>query len=120
MKRLIAVTVATLMAVSLTPVFAGDGCCAAKKVSATATATCSTGAESMCAKLNLTEAQKTKLTALQDRVKHATSTSEGKALMEKGLAEILTPEQLAQCKEHCEKTKANGGSGCPFAKSDKK
>src|SRR5882724_9447799 len=115
MKKVLGIVLAAIVAVGVSAVFAGgDGCCMGKtpaKVS---------GECDMFSKLNLTDAQKTKLTTLKDRVSHATSTSEGKEMFEKGLAEILTSEQLAQSKAACEKEKAHSGS-CPFMnKTDKK
>jgi Spy/CpxP family protein refolding chaperone len=73
-------------------------------------------------KLNLTDAQKAKITALKDQTTRATSTSEARAMMSKGMEQILTPEQLAQWQSGCEKAaKSSSGTGeCPFMKSMKK
>ncbi|MEI6085582.1 MAG: hypothetical protein WCS70_14955 [Verrucomicrobiota bacterium] len=115
MKKVIGLALAAIIAVSVNAVFAGDGCCAGGKAKAASDSKC----DAMYSKLNLTPDQKTKMAALQEQSKRATSTSEARSIMTAGLEKILTPEQLAQCKATCEKDAPAGK--CPFmGKTDKK
>ena len=109
MKKILGLTLVAMIGVGAA--FAGDGCCMSK-AGVKAGGSCE-----MTAKLNLTDAQKIKLTALQERCQRAVSTSERRAMFQKGIEEILTPEQLAQCKASGESAKPTGK--CPFM-SDKK
>lgn len=121
MKKVLGVVLATVVALGINGSFAGEACCPSKAKAA------ASACQDKFGKLNLTDAQKTKLSALDGRVKNATSTSEGKAMYQKGLEEILTADQLAQLKASCEKDaagcakeKASAG-GCPFSgKAEKK
>ena len=113
MKRLFAFVVAAVVTIGAASVYAGDGCCAAGKTSAKS-ASCG----DMFSKLNLTDAQKAKIAALKEQTTRATSTSEARAMMSKGLEQILTPEQWAQCQSNCDKAMKSGE--CPFMKSAQK
>lgn len=111
MKQVLGFVLAAVIAVGVSSVFAGEGCCGSK-------AKAGSGCEAL-GKVSLTDAQKAKLATLQAQAKRATSTSEANEIMSAGLEKILTPEQLAQCKAACEKDKPAGH--CPFmGKSDKK
>lgn len=116
MKKLFAFLVATAVIAGAVSVYAGGACCAAKADKAKMSAA---GNSDVCgeltAKLNLTDDQKAKLSALKEECKKATSTSECREMMSKGLEKILTPEQLAQHKAECEKM----SKACTM-KSDKK
>ena len=114
MKKLLAFAVAAVIAVSTATVFAdGAGCCAA---GASKSAACG----DMMSKLKLTDAQKARIEALKEDTKHATSTSESRAMFSEGLEKILTPEQLSQWKSQCDASKAKASGGCPFMNSQKK
>jgi Spy/CpxP family protein refolding chaperone len=118
MKRLFSLVVASALILGVVSVYAdGGGCCAAGKTSAKSAA-----CTDMMGKLNLTDAQKAKIAALKEQTTRATSTSEARAMMSKGMEQILTPDQLAQWQNGCEKTaKTSNGTGeCPFMKSMKK
>ena len=120
MKRLLGLAVAVVVLVGAARVYAGDGCCAAGKMKDSAKgAACG----DMFSKLNLTADQKAKITALKDECLKATSTSERREMMAKGMQGILTPEQFAQWKNACDKGMKSGAcssmksSECPFMKS---
>ena len=119
MKRLFSLVAASALILGAASVYAdGGGCCAAGKMSSKGAA-----CTDMMGKLNLTDAQKAKIAALKDQTtRAATSTSEAHAMMNKGMAQILTPEQFTQWQSNCEKaTKTSSGTGeCPFMKSMKK
>lgn len=116
MKRLFAFVVAAALMVGAASVYAGgDGCCmAGKKAKGDAKQGCS----DMFSKLNLTDAQKAKVSALMERCEGAASTAERREMFSKGIQDILTPEQFAQWKADCEKMKASGE--CPFMKGEKR
>jgi Spy/CpxP family protein refolding chaperone len=124
MKKFYAFAVAAALLVGAASVFAGgDGCCAAGKMKSSAKA----GAcADLYGKLNLTDEQKAKVTALKDECMKATSTSERRGIMEQGLAKILTPDQFAQWKTACDTGMKSGAcpamksSGCPFMKNSQK
>ncbi len=111
-KKVLGLALAAIVSVSVVNTFAGDGCCAAGKSAKGAKAE---GCPDAFGKLNLTDKQKTQMTALMGQVKNATSKSEAKQIFEDGAAKILTPEQLAQCKSMCEKAGKDGA--CPFSKA---
>jgi Spy/CpxP family protein refolding chaperone len=115
MKRLLAFAVAAVVAISAASVYAGDGCCAAGKVKTDAK---SAACGDMFSKLKLTDEQKAKIATLKEQTTRATSTSEARAMMSKGLEQILTPEQFAQCQSSC--TKETKSGECPFMKSTHK
>ena len=121
MKRLFSLAVAAAIVFGTASVYAdGGGCCAGMSKSSKMSASCG----DMMSKLNLTDAQKAKITALKDQTtRAATSTSEAHAMMAKGMEQILTPEQFAQWQGGCDKaskTSSTAGGECPFMKSMKK
>jgi Spy/CpxP family protein refolding chaperone len=119
MKRLFALTVATAFILGAASVYAdGGGCCAGMSKSSKMSASCT----DTMSKLNLTDAQKVKVEALKEQCNRATSTSERREMMSKGMQSILTPEQFTQWQSGCEKAaKSSSGAGeCPFMKSMKK
>ena len=99
MKRLLAFAVAAVVTMSAASVYAGEGCCAGMSKSSAKGAACG----DMFSKLNLTDAQKAKVEALKEQCNRATSTSERREMMAKGMQNILTPEQLTQCQSSCDK-----------------
>jgi hypothetical protein len=115
MKKLIALTLAGTMLLGGSMVYAGSACCPAKSKEAKA------GKDAYCSdvlsKLNLTDDQKKKVAALREECDKGGCTEAGKGKYYQGLKEILTPEQLTQCKSECEKVNK---SACPFMKSDPK
>jgi Spy/CpxP family protein refolding chaperone len=115
MKRLFAFAVAVTVIVGAMSAYAGDGCCAAGKAKSEAK---SAACGDKFSKLNLTDEQKAKIATLKEQTARATSTSEARAMMSKGLEQILTSEQLAQCKSECDKDAKKGE--CPFTKSANK
>ncbi|HUJ08719.1 MAG TPA: hypothetical protein VL171_01715 [Verrucomicrobiae bacterium] len=117
MKRLWSLAVVAAVALGAASVYADGGCCAGMSKSSKMGAACT----DMYNKLNLTDAQKAKIADLKDRTTRATSTSEARAMMSKGLQEILTPDQFAKWQSGCEKASKSSTSGeCPFMKSMKK
>jgi len=120
MKRLFSLAVAAALVVGAASVYAdGGGCCMAHKTSAKSGA-----CTDMMDKLSLTDAQKAKISALKDQTtRTATSTSEARQMMSRGMQQILTPEQYAQWQSGCEKASkasTSGAAECPFMKSMKK
>ncbi len=122
MKKLLAFAVVAVVGLSTAVVFAGEGCGAAKADKPAgccmAGAAKSGACTDMFSKLNLTDSQKAQIENLKDSTKRATSTSEAHAMFNEGLAKILTPDQMAQFKAQCDKSKASGE--CPMMKSQKK
>ena len=123
MKRFCVYAVAAALLVGAASVYAGDGCCAAGKMKDSAKgAACG----DMFSKLKLTDEQKAKVTTLKEQCNRATSTSECRDIMAKGMEQILTPEQFAQWKANCDRAMKSGAcssmksSGCPFMKSAQK
>jgi Spy/CpxP family protein refolding chaperone len=118
MKRLYMFAVVAALIFGAASVYAdGGGCCAGMSKSSKMSASCS----DKMGKLNLTDAQKAKITALKDQTTRATSTSEARVMMSKGMEQILTPDQFAQWQSGCDKAAAKSTSGeCPFMKSMKK
>ena len=111
MKKLIAgATLAALVTLSAWSVHAGGACCAFGAKACDASVKKADACSATLAKLNLTEEQKTKVAALQAECKKAGCTAESSAAMMKGLEQVLTAEQLAQCKTEC----AKGGGSCPM------
>jgi len=123
MKRLLGLAVAAVVLIGTASVYADGGCCAAgkAKMGAKGAACCDT-----FSKLNLNDMQKAKIAALKDECLKATSTSERRSMMAKGMQDILTPEQFAQWKSMCDAGMKSGAcpamksSGCPFMKSGEK
>ena len=119
MKRLLGLAVAVVILIGAASVYADGGCCAAGKAKSAACG-------DMFGKLKLTDDQKAKVTALKDECLKATSTSERREMMTKGMQSILAPEQFAQWKSACDKGMKSGGctsmksSECPFMKSAQK
>jgi len=111
MRKFLAFTVAAVVALSAASVFAGEGCCGGMSKSSAKGAACG----DMFSKLNLTDAQKAKISTLKQECLKATSTSEFHAMFDSGLERILTPDQLAQCEARSGKAKAGGE--CPYMKS---
>jgi len=123
MKRLLGLAVAMAVSIGVASVYADGGCCAAGKAKAGArSAACS----DMFSKLKLTDMQKAKIATLKDDCLKATSTSERREMMAKGMKNILTPEQFAQWKSMCDTGMKSGtcpgmkSSGCPYMKSAEK
>ncbi|MDA1087789.1 MAG: hypothetical protein O2901_12345 [Verrucomicrobia bacterium] len=127
MKKLI-VFVAAVMIVSFAAVaFAGPACCpvtaaAAKKAEgSTANVEKADACMDVLAELDLTKEQQEKLAALKtDCSEQKCSVSAATKLMA-GVKQLLTPEQLEQCKTKCT---AAGKKDCPMleskVKADKK
>jgi Spy/CpxP family protein refolding chaperone len=116
MKKLMGMLIAAAVLTGGVSVYAGSACCAAGKAKGQAKAGSASQCGDIFAKLNLTDAQKEKLAALQADCERAVSTSESREKFAKGIREILTPEQLAQCKAECEKA---GVKNCPAGQSVK-
>lgn len=101
------------------PAYAGCGSCEAHKPAAKS---CPVGTcASVLSKMNLTAEQKAKVADLKAAFAKSENKADGCAAFMKGLEGILTPDQLAQCKEGCAKAKAAGGcpasgGGCPSNK----
>jgi Spy/CpxP family protein refolding chaperone len=116
MKKVLGFAVAAMMLAGGSSVFAGAACCAAGKAKSEAKVS-KAGCGDIFAKLDLTEEQRAELEALKAECDEAGCTIESREKFMSGLKEILTPEQLEQCKALCEKAK---GSACPFMKGESK
>lgn len=91
------------------PAYAHCGHCGSDKAAAKS---CPVGScASVLAKMDLSAEQKAKIAELKAAFAKSENKTEGCAAFMKGIEGVLTPEQLAQCKEGCAKLKANGG--CP-------
>jgi Spy/CpxP family protein refolding chaperone len=112
MKRLLALLVAGVVGFGVASAFAGEGCCAAGKAKADAKAGCG----DMFSKLNLTDAQKSKVAELKKECDATKCTEASRAKFMAGLKGILTPEQMAQCEAECKK--AGASSSCPMKKAE--
>lgn len=117
MKRILSLLVAGVVLMGGSMAFAGGACCASKDGAKDAKTDKSVGCSGeTLSKLNLTDEQKKKVEALKAECTKDGGCSEGNhAKFMKGLKEILTADQLAQCKAACEK---DGKSGCPMMKKD--
>jgi Spy/CpxP family protein refolding chaperone len=120
MKKFYVLAVAAALLVGAASVYADGGCCASGKMKSSAK---SGACSDAFGKLNLSDEQKAKVTALKDECQKATSTSERREMMTKGMQNILTPEQFAQWKSACDAGMKSGAcstmksSGCPYSKS---
>lgn len=91
------------------PAYAGCGSCEAHK---SAAKSCPVGTcASVLSKMDLNAEQKARVAELKAAFAKSENKSEGCAAFMKGLEGVLTPEQLAKCKEGCAKAKSAGG--CP-------
>lgn len=117
MKRILSLMVAAVVLMGGSMAFAGGACCASKGDAKDAKAEKSAGCSSdTLSKLNLTDEQKKKVDALKaECVKDGECSEANHAKFMKGLKEILTADQIAQCKAACEK---DDKSGCPMLKKD--
>lgn len=118
MKRIVCWLVAGAVLANAPALYAGAACCAAKKeakteVKDTKTSDCG----DILSKLNLTEEQKKKVETLKAECDKGGCNEETQAKFLKGLKEILTADQIAQCKTECEKANK---TACPLGKSDSK
>jgi Spy/CpxP family protein refolding chaperone len=112
MKKLLGIAVAVAVLAGVAAVYAGDaGCCAAGKAKS-ASAGCSSACSKMLSKLNLTSDQQTRIAALNQQLRTATSKSERIAMFAEGMERILTPEQFAQWKSVSDMMARNGV--CPL------
>ncbi len=111
-KIVIAMCSVAAMSVA-TLAYAGAGCCAAKQ------AGMGKGGAAMCspmlAKLNLTDAQKTKVDALMKECKSGKCSKASHAKFMTGLKEILTAQQWDQFKAECHP----GAAGCAASPATK-
>jgi Spy/CpxP family protein refolding chaperone len=97
--------------------YAGGACCAAKGDKTQAKASKDAYCSDVLSKLNLTDDQKKKIADLKAECDKGGCSADGQAKYMKGLKEILTAEQIEQCKAECEKAHK---TACPFTKSDSK
>jgi Spy/CpxP family protein refolding chaperone len=119
MKKMLSSIITAVVVLGGASVYAGPACCAATaKAKAEAEAKADKfGCGDILAKLNLTDEQKTKLAALQTECDKASCTVSSRDKYISGLRQILTAEQLEQCKTECEKA---GAKNCPLAAAAKK
>ena len=104
MKTITALTLTALLTLGAISARA-DGCCAGgKKVSATASATCTV--QDPFAKLNLTADQKAKIDALHAECKAGKCTEAAAAKYKAGIKSILTEEQFKQYSAECPHAKS--------------
>lgn len=119
MNKFVAVIACALLAASVTA-HAGAGCCAAGKAKSEAKTTATTkldGCYAMLSRLDLTPDQKAKVDALHAECQKEKCTDTSQAKFVKGLEQILTPAQVAQCKELCAK---EGKGACLMAQAANK
>lgn len=98
--------IAVLAVAGASSAFAGAGCCPASKAKSQAAAPTNAKLEGCAAalsKLNLSAEQKAKADALLAQCQKEKCSDTAQANFAKGLKEILTPEQYAQCQELCAK-----------------
>jgi hypothetical protein len=109
MKKIVGMlAIVSLLAVGA-PAHAGCGSCDAHKPAAKG---CPVGnCASVLSKMDLSSEQKATVAELKAAFAKSENKAEGCAAFMAGLKSVLTPEQLAKCKEECAKLKAKGG--CP-------
>ncbi|MBI5396870.1 MAG: hypothetical protein HZA91_16365 [Verrucomicrobia bacterium] len=113
------IAIVSLLAIGA-PAYADCGSCDAHKAAAKS---CPVGAcASVLSKMDLSAEQKAQVAGLKAAFAKSENKAEGCAAFMKGIQSVLTPEQLAQCKEECAKLKAAGGcpasgGGCPSQKN---
>ncbi|MFH0879442.1 MAG: hypothetical protein V2A34_06985 [Lentisphaerota bacterium] len=102
---------------------AGAGCCSMGMNAATSQEKSSDGigpsvvsCKAMCEKLNLTEEQKAKVTEITASCPAEGCTPEVMEKCMKALGEVLTPEQMTQFRDECQKSCA---AKCPAMKEEK-
>lgn len=121
MKRIVCMAVAGAIMLAGSMVHAGSACCASKKDARTDAkadkAEKAVGCGDVLSKLNLTDNQKKKVEALKADCDKESCTEATQAKFIKGLKEILTADQLSQCKAECEKANK---TACPLMKTDPK
>ena len=113
MKQIFGIVLAAVLLVG-TAAFAVDGCCGAAAGGAKVEGKCTGGGGGVLSKLNLTDEQKTKVSALHGEMAKAANPAEAREKFMKGLKEILTPEQYSQFQVDCQKMQQSGG--CPAMK----
>jgi hypothetical protein len=114
MKKMIAwlAAAAVFAGVALLHAQSGGSCPACGTAGAAGTCPMS-GKSDAISKLNLTDDQKAKITALREECAKAGRTPEACDKCMKGIEALLTPDQQKLWKETCEKAKQGGG--CPVA-----
>lgn len=119
MKRILSWMLVSAVLASGPALYAGGACCPSKKSDKTAAkadqADKAGGCGDVLSKLNLTDEQKKKVEALKADCDKDGCTEATQAKFMKGLKEILTAEQIAQCKAECEKANK---TACPMMKKD--
>ncbi len=111
MKKIIAMWVAAAVLAGVASLHAQSGC---PSCAAGAAKSCPmSGKSDLAAKLNLTDEQKAKITALREECAKAGATKDACEKCMKSIESVLTPEQLTQWKAACEKAKAGGA--CPVS-----
>jgi Spy/CpxP family protein refolding chaperone len=98
--------------------FAGGACCpAGAKAKATAAVKQECVVDGAVAKLNLTDEQKAKLTALKEECDKAGCTEASHTKMQEGIKAVLTPAQYSEFEAACKKADK---ASCPFMGGEKK
>jgi len=94
---------------------AGDACCKAGKAGGAAA---KAGCADVWSQLNVTPEQQAKIDALKAECDEGACEKAAHAKFKAGIQQILTAEQFAQLKGHCDK-RAKGGA-CPFTSTQEK
>ena len=100
MKQVIGLALAGMISLGVVSSYAGSACCRPGGAKGEAKAT---SCMDSFAKLNLTEDQKTRLTALKEECENGKCTPEAHGKFMKGAKEILTADQLKQWETDCQK-----------------
>lgn len=118
MKQLFSLIAAGAVLLAGTAVYAGGACCPAKGDRAAKGKADKVACTEFLSQLKLSDEQKAKIADLKAECeKNGGCSAENHARFIKGLKQVLTPEQVAECIAACEKA---GKGPCPMSKSASK
>lgn len=118
MKHIVALTIAATILLGGSLSYAGSACCSGGSHGRTgAKANKDFYCSDVLSKLNLSDDQKKKIADLKAECDKQGCSESTQTKYWNGIKEILTPEQLSQCKSECEKAHK---TACPLLKSDPK
>lgn len=110
--RILVIGMVALM-LSGTAVMAGSGCCSMSKASPACSVSTKAGCSDVWKDMNLTDEQKAKLAEVQAECEKTGYSEASQQQCMKVMEDVLTPEQLEQCKAECTK---KGITNCPMMK----
>ena len=117
MKRFMGMLMVSALVLGVAVARASAGCCSGE--GAAKTGANFTAKNDCFAKLNLSDDQKSKVTALMADCKAGGCNAAARDKMTAGLKGILTPDQYAQWTAACEQAKTTTGGKCPFTAKTK-